>query len=143
MEIRYIISILIVASGLLAGYILGRLAKKEAKQGRNYLIILQNALFTIIVGLVMYEYRNTFHFIWAGALIIFLYYMFHEKINESVIYGFFGILAYLSYDYFLPLAGTQLLYGLVTGSLEVKKWKILLASGIVYVLAAGILILVI
>ena len=142
MEIGYLITILIVAVGLFAGYILGRIVKKEVKQGRNYLVLLQKALFTIILGLVMYEYRSIFHFVWVGALLIFLYYMFHEKICNTIIYGFFGVLAYLSYDYFLPLAGTQLLYGLVTGSLNTKKWKILLASGIIYLLIAGILILV-
>ncbi len=141
METGYLITILIVAVGLFAGYILGWIAKKEVKQGRNYLVLLQKALFTIIIGLIMYEYRSTFHFIWVGALLIFLYYMFHEKICNTIIYGFFGVLAYLSYDYFLPLAGTQLLYGLVTGSLNTKKWKILLASGIVYLVIAGILIL--
>lgn len=142
MEIGYLITILIVAAGLLAGYILGRIAKKEVKQGRNYLVLLQNALFTIIIGLVMYEYRSTFHFIWLGAVIIFLYYMFHEQTNEAIIYGFYGLLAYMSYDYFLPLAGTQLLYGLTTGSLNTKKWKVLLISGIAYLAIAGILILI-
>jgi hypothetical protein len=141
MDQGYLITILIVAVGLLAGYILGRVAKKEVKQGQYYLTLLQKALFTIIVGLVMYEYRSTFHFIWAGALLIFLYYMFHERICPTIIYAFYGVLAYLSYDYFLPLAGTQLLYGLVTGSICTKKWKILLASGIIYLIIAGILIL--
>lgn len=142
METGYLITILIVASGLLAGYIIGRLAKKEVKQGKYYLVLLQNALFTITVGLVMYEYRSIFHFVWAGALLIFLYYLFHKRMHEAVVYGFFGVLAYLSYDYFLPLAGTQMLYGLVTGSLNTKKWKILLASGTTYLIIAGILIFI-
>ena len=144
MEIGYLIAILIVSTGLLAGYLIGRTVPKEIKNSKKYLIFLQNALFTIIIGLVIYEYRTTFHFIWVSAVLILIYYLFNEKLNSNTYwligtYAFYGILAYMSYDYFLPLAGTQFIYGLTTGSINIKKWKILIPSGIAYILIAGLL----
>jgi len=148
MEIGYLIAILITATGLLAGYLIGLTVPKEIKQSKKYLILLQSALFTIIIGLIIYEYKTTFHFIWVGAVLMLVYYLFNEKLNSNTYwligtYAFYGILAYVSYDYFLPLAGTQFIYGLTTGSLNLKKWKILIPSGIIYILIAGLLILLI
>lgn len=140
---EYLISVIIVALGLLAGYLLGKYMKKEIKQGRNYLMILQKALFTICIFIVMYEYRETVHFIWIGALLLFLYYFYYKKANQVIIYALFGALAFLAYDYFLPLAGMQFLYGITTGSLNLKDTQLLFKSGIAYVIVAVILILLI
>ncbi len=143
MEKQYLIAIIIIALGLLCGYILGNKLKKEVKQGKNYLFLLQKALFTICIFIVMYEYRETVHFIWVGALILFLYYFYHKKANQMLIYAFFGALAFLAYDYFLPLAGTQFVYGLTTGSLNRTDWHLLMKSGIAYIVVAVVLIILI
>jgi hypothetical protein len=141
MEKEYLIAIVIVALGLLAGYILGKQLKKEVKQGKNYLFLLQKALFTICIFIVMYEYREIVHFIWIGALMLFLYYFYHKKVNQILIYALYGALAFLAYDYFLPLAGAQFLYGLTTGSLNLKDERLLMKSGAAYVIVALVLIL--
>ncbi len=138
---EYIITIIIVALGLFAGYLLGKYLKKEVKQGRNYLFLLQKALFTVCIFIVMYEYRDIVHFVWIGALVLFLYYFYHKKVNQILIYAFLGALAFLAYDYFLPLAGAQFLYGITTGSLNLKDEKLLIKSGAAYVIVAVVLIL--
>ncbi|MBN1644808.1 hypothetical protein JW851_02055 [Candidatus Woesearchaeota archaeon] len=143
MDKQYLISILIVALGLLCGYVLGKIMKKEVKQGKNYLMILQKGLFTACVFIVMYEYRDIVHFIWLGALMLLLYYFYYKRVNQILIYVFYGVLAFLAYDYFLPLAGTQFLYGITTGSLNWKDLGLLIKSGIAYLTVAVLLILLV
>lgn len=140
---EYFIAIIIVALGLLAGYILGNRLKKEVRQGKRHLFLLQQALFTISIFIVMYEYREIVHFIWIGALLLFLYYFYHKKVNQILIYALSGALIFLAYDYFLPLAGAQFLYGLTTGSLNLKDEKLLMKSAAAYVIVAVVLILLV
>ena len=58
-----------------------------------------------------------------------------------MIYALFGALAFLAYDYFLPLAGAQFLYGITTGSLNLKNKELLMKSAGAYVIVAVVLIL--
>jgi len=140
---EYIISIIIIALGLLAGYILGKAFKKEIKHGKKYLMALQQGLFTASIFLVMYEYKTIIHFIWIGALILFLYYYYHKKLSNILVYALLGALAFISYDYFLPTAGLQFLYGLATGSLNIKKPGLLLKCGLTYsIIAIGLFLLI-
>jgi len=143
MEKEYLIAVIIASLGLLIGYILGNKLKKEVKQGRNYLFLLQKALFTVCIFIIMFEYRDIVHFVWIGALILFLYYFYHKKANQILIYAFFGALAFLAYDYFIPLTGAQFLYGITTGSLNRTNTGLLFKSGIAYVIVAVLLILLI
>lgn len=55
--------------GLLAGYIIAKLAKEEVKPGIKYFKILQHAILAAILGAIVWNYNQTAAII--GALILF------------------------------------------------------------------------
>lgn len=117
--------------GLLAGYIVAKLAKSELKLGEKYFILLQNLLAAGILGTIIWNYNH-----WASALAILFFLILwkfsfkHQIIPMSVVLGVLS--TYFSIDVLI------FLYFIPTGTLYQENWKTLLLSAALYLIALAI-----
>jgi hypothetical protein len=117
--------------GLLAGFIVAKLAKPELKPGQKYFIILRHALISAILGIILWKYN---HYA-AGLAILFFIILWkfsfeHQPVPMAVLLGILSTyfnLSILIFLYFIP-----------TGTLIHNDWKKLLATGAVYLIAFAI-----
>lgn len=126
---------------LICGAIIGHFAKEELEPGKKYFIFLQKALFAAIIAVIMYANRTNVHYAWIGAIIIFAYLYFFEKINQAISYAVLGLAFFLAADteLFLPIASLAFLYGLPTGSRLVKNRKSIILCTIIFIAIAFLL----
>ena len=139
--INFMLTALAIAAGPILGAILGWIAKEELRPGKKYHILLQKAIFTLAIILLMYANRTNVHYIWVGAAAIFLYYSYYTQIQEAVIYAALAVIFYLGADtnLALPIISLTFLYGLPSGSLLLKNKKQILLNIIMFLLIAAIL----
>lgn len=138
MEIlNYSLISLIAVLGLALGAVIGHFAKEEMKPGKKYFLLLQKALFIASIAAVMYANRTNVHYIWIGAVIIFIYFYFFEKINQIFAYAVLGLAFFLASEteMFLPVAALVFLYGFPTGSM-IKNRKSIIFCTIIFVAVA-------
>ena len=144
MEIlNYVLIATLVSTGLILGRVLANIAKEEIKPGKKYLIILQKLLFCSAIILLMYLNKTNVHYIWIGALVIFVYLYYYKKISPEIVYAVLGLVFYLSVktEYFLIASSLIFLYGLPSGTLLKDKKKIALNLLLFLVVAVGLFLL--
>jgi hypothetical protein len=144
MEIlNYALVAIVISIGLILGRVLAWIAKEEIRPGKNYFLILQKALFCAAVIALMFLNRTNVHYIWAGALIIFVYVYYYKKISPEIVYGVLGLVFYLSSktEYFLLASSLIFLYGLPSGTLLKNKEKIALNLLVFLVVSIGLFLL--
>ena len=144
MEIlNYTLIAAVVSIGLILGRVLAWIAKEEIRPGKNYFLILQKALFCAAVILLMFLNRTNVHYMWIGALVIFVYLYYYKKISSEIVYGVLGLVFYLSVktEYFLIASSLIFLYGLPTGTLLKDKKKIALNLLLFLLVAVGLFLL--
>lgn len=138
--IAYVLTAVIVYLGLPAGMIIGRLAEEELKPGKKYITFVQDILLAaVVLAFLYYAVANLV----AAALIaiaVFCVMYFFRRIRSYIIYPILGLLFYFSADIgFLLLSSLIFLYGIPTGSLELKTWKKQLFQNIGFLVVALIL----
>ena len=144
MEIlNYVLIAVVVSIGLILGRVLAWIAKEEIRPGKNYFLILQKILFCAAVILLMYLNKANVHYIWAGALVIFVYLYYYKKISPEIVYGVLGLVLYLATktEHFLLAGSLIFLYGFPTGTLLKDKKKIALNLLLFLLVAIGLFLL--
>ena len=144
MEIlNYFLIAVVAAIGLILGRILAWTAKEEIKPGTKYLLILQKALFCLAIALLMYFNRTNVHYVWIGALVIFIYLSWFKKIPSYAFSVILGILFYLASltEKFVLISAVIFLHGLPAGSL-MKNKKMLALNVLVFLINAMLLFLI-
>lgn len=144
MEIlNYVLIAVVVSIGLISGKVLAWIAKEEIRSGKKYFIILQKALFCGAIILLMFLNKTNVHYIWIGALVIFVYLYYYKKISPEIVYAVLGLVFYLSVktEYFLIASSLIFLYGLPSGTLLKDKKKIALNLLLFLVVAVGLFLL--
>ena len=122
--LNYLLVSIAVFSGLLGGWIVGRIAKEELKNGKKYFVLLQRILFSAILLLViLFSIKN----IWLSLFFISaMIYFFAGKntFKDITVYLLFSIIFYLSQNrLFLLQASLMFTYGFPAGSLIYMKKK--------------------
>ncbi|HLF54264.1 MAG TPA: hypothetical protein VI612_00905 [Candidatus Nanoarchaeia archaeon] len=95
--------------GLLAGYIIARLAKEEVKPGTKYFKILQHAILAAILGVIVWNYNQIAAIIGALALLSILWRMSwkHPLLPTAALLGALTAqypIEILTFLYFIPTA---------------------------------------
>ena len=136
--INFILAIIAIFLGLVAGLFLRSFTKKEIKQGQKYLIFTQRLLVLVIVGLFMYF--KELQAIWIIiALFVVSTAIYQFTIKTPVFYTLFGVFIGLAKDnlnQFMIIASLIFAYGLVSGSLHEKSNLKYLAANAIFFLAA-------
>ncbi len=115
--------ILVVFASFFVGLILHKIAKSELKIGRKYLTATMKILPVVFFTVFIVVNYNNLMYVLVGTIfllaVIFYNWQHREKLHASM----FGAILFLSVksESFLFLSSTLLLFGLVQGTLIVKK----------------------
>ncbi len=116
--------------GLLAGYIIARLAKEEVKPGTKYFKILQHAILASILGVIVWNYNQTAAII-AGLILFSILWKFSWKHQQLPTAALLGVLTaqypieILAFLYFIPTA-------------TISKNKTIILTGIAFILGLAV-----
>ncbi len=121
--ITYLLASAAAFSGLAAGIAIGFFAWEEVNPGRQYLKLLQSAIFMLALVALL-------HYMQAGILLKIAFYLaaaiFLLKFNASELsYPLLAVMMYASSNRegMLMVAGMVFLYGLPAGTLAIEKNK--------------------
>jgi disulfide bond formation protein DsbB len=135
--LMFLLVLIVVYLGLISGFVIRKNTIKEIEAGKKYLIFLQRFLVLVIIGLVMF-------FIGSRAIWIILVLfgtstaMYQFNVRIPIFYAVFGVLIGLlksDTNVFVITASLVFLYGLVSGSLHEKSWKMLILPNLVFFVA--------
>lgn len=122
----YLVVLIVSFLGVYAGAILGFLAPKELKPGKNYFVGMMNTILVFAVVLLLYAYGAPLLLLaLLGILLAVCLYMMTEStpINQ-IAFFLLGIALYFSTkstDLFVGIAILIFLYGMPMGSLYVAR----------------------
>tara|TARA_Y100000310_G_scaffold92935_1_gene90521 strand:- start:1486 stop:1947 length:462 start_codon:yes stop_codon:yes gene_type:complete len=126
--ITYILTLAVAYLGIVGGLILGKIAEEELKEGKRYFVLLQNVLFTLaLTFMLVFNKLNIIvsSVIGAGVFLCLIYFRKrYEKYVSKIAYDLFGVMFYFSSkieSLFIIESILIFLYGLPTGSLDLKK----------------------
>jgi hypothetical protein len=130
------LQLLIIASALLAGYVIGRFTQEELSPGKKWFVLAKRTLFLAIAFVFLYSHKWQLLPMTAGLAFVFAYLTLKQARTWWLVQSVLGISYALVQTTSLAfLYGAIIfLYGLPTGALLAKKAKITapLLAGLVF-----------
>ena len=143
MLLAYFGTLLVCFLGLIIGIIISYMAEEELRPGSSYFLLLKRMLVLIIAATLVHQYQTSIYFILGILLWLMICQLFIRR--DSLIYGLFGLVFFLSYGSSAAFIITSLIiffYGLPTASMiaeeSARKGRLGWLSQIKKTLLAGV-----